>query len=186
MSQLIDFRKEVDEFLKHHPQSPLDHEQQHGFDGLSYYDFDPNLVIEVEIEHLPDDEPIIMMQTSTGDTQPYRRWGKFSFVVDGEEASLVIYSDPHGHDFFMPFKDSTNGRETYGAGRYMENHRPAMKRTSQSRFVIDFNYAYNPYCAYSPQYSCPLPPSENWLKVPIRAGEKNFEISEPQASGHHH
>lgn len=175
MSQLTDFRKEVDQFLKYHPQSPLEHAQQHDFDGLSYYDFNPDLVLEVEVDLFPEDEPIIKMQTSTGDTQLYRRWGKFSFEIDGQEASLVIYSDPHGHEFFMPFKDSTNGRETYGAGRYMENHRPAMQRLSQTRFHIDFNYAYNPYCAYSLAYSCPLPPAENWLKVPIRAGEKDYK-----------
>jgi uncharacterized protein (DUF1684 family) len=75
----------------------------------------------------------------------------------------------------MPFKDLTNGKETYGAGRYMDNHRPGMQQLAGNFFEIDFNYAYNPYCAYSPAFSCPLPPRENWLAVPIRAGEKNYQ-----------
>lgn len=175
MNQLTEFRQEVDNFLKFHPQSPLDHDQQHDFEGLNYYDYNPNLILEIEVDRLPDDEPIIVMQTSTGDTQSYRRWGHFTFSVDGQEAILVIYSDPSGHEFFMPFKDATNGSETYGAGRYMDDHRPALQRLNDKQFKIDFNYAYNPYCAYSPHYSCPLPPPENWLKVPVRAGEKDFE-----------
>jgi len=175
MSQLQDFRREIDNFLKNHPQSPLDHEQQHDFSGLDYYDYNQDLVLEVEIERFPEDEPMVVMQTSTGDTQEYKRWGQFTFQVKGNEATMVIYSDAHGHEFFMPFKDSTNGSETYGAGRYMDDHRPGMRQLGPERFEIDFNYAYNPYCAYNLAYSCPLPPRENWLKVPIRAGEKNFE-----------
>jgi hypothetical protein len=176
MSQLQDFRREIDNFLKNHPQSPLDHEQRKDFDGLDYYDYNQDLDLEVEVERFSEDEPLVVMETSTGDTQEFRPWGQFTFQVDGEEATMVIYSDAHGHEFFMPFKDSTNGSETYGAGRYMDDHRPGMRQLGPSRFEIDFNYAYNPYCAYSPAYSCPLPPRENWLKVPIRAGEKNFEM----------
>jgi uncharacterized protein (DUF1684 family) len=174
MNQVEDFRQQIDEFMKHHPQSPLEHEQRHDFEGLDYYEENEALILDVMVERFPDDEPIITMQTSTGDTQQYRRWGHFSFEVEGKEATLTIYSDPHGHEFFMPFRDSTNGNETYGAGRYIDNHRPGMRKFGSNRFEIDLNYAYNPYCAYSPAYSCPLPPRENWLKVPIRAGEKDF------------
>jgi uncharacterized protein (DUF1684 family) len=161
--------------MKLHPQSPLDEEQRQEFAGLNYYDYNEALVLEVNVQLLPEDEPIITMQTSTGDTQEYRRWGIFTFEVDGVEASLTIYSDPLGQEFFMPFKDATNGQETYGAGRYMDDHRPGFRRIGSAGFEVDFNYAYNPYCAYNLNYSCPLPPRENWLKVPIRAGEKDFE-----------
>ena len=174
MSQLQEFRSEIDQFMKNHPQSPLDDDQRLDFNGLDYYDYNQDLVLEVEVDRFPEDEPVVVMQTSTGDTQEFRRWGQFTFQVD-EEATMVIYSNAHGHDFFMPFRDSTNGSETYGAGRYMDDHRPGMRLLGPDRFEIDFNYAYNPYCAYSPYYSCPLPPRENWLKVPIRAGEKNYE-----------
>lgn len=173
-AELIDFRGQVDDFMQHHPQSPLDWQQKQDFSGIEYFPENEVLVLEVEVERLPDDEPLIEMTTNTGDIRPYRRWGKFSFTVDGEEATLVIYSDAHGHEFFIPFKDKTNGKESYGAGRYMDNHRPGMQRLSGNFFEIDFNFSYNPYCAYSPSFSCPLPPVENWLAVPIRAGEKVF------------
>ena len=175
MSELENFRREIDHFMKDHPQSPLEQERRDNFQGLNYYDANPDLIIDVEVERFPEDEPIVIMQTSTGDTQQYRRWGQFTFEVDGQEATLVIFSDAIGHDFFMPFKDASNGPETYGAGRYIDNHRPGMERLGPNRFEIDFNYAYNPYCAYSEHYSCPLPPRDNWLAVPIRAGEKNFK-----------
>jgi len=176
MSQLTDLRHEIDHFMKYHPQSPLEPEQRDSFEGLAYYDYNEALVFKVDVKLLPEDEPIVTMQTSTGDSQDYRRWGTFTFEVDGEEASLTIYSNPLGQEFFMPFRDATNGQETYGAGRYMDDHRPGFQRLGPTRFEIDFNYAYNPYCAYSPHFSCPLPPRENWLKVPIRAGEKDFKL----------
>ena len=75
MNQLEDFRREVDSFLRDHPQSPLDHDQRHSFSGLDYYDLNEDLILEVDIERFPDDEPVIIMQTSTGDTQEYRPWG---------------------------------------------------------------------------------------------------------------
>lgn len=172
--QLTDFRAQVDDFMGSHPQSPLDWQQRQNFEGVNYYDENEDLIIEVEIERLPDDEPMIEMSTNTGEIRPYRRWGQFAFSVDGVQAVLTIYSDLHGKELFLPFKDLTNGAETYGAGRYLDNHRPGMQQLAGDRLEIDFNYAYNPYCAYSPAFSCPLPPRENWLAVPIRAGEQKF------------
>jgi len=174
-ADLMDFREQVDDFMQHHPQSPLDWQQKQAFTAIEYYAENEELILDVEVERFSEDEPLIEMTTNTGDIRPYRRWGKFSFNVDGEEATLVIYSDAHGHEFFIPFRDSTNGKETYGAGRYMDNQRPGLRRLAGNNFEIDFNYAYNPYCAYNEGYSCPLPPRENWLSVPIRAGEKNFK-----------
>ena len=174
MSHLAESRDQIDQFMGHHPQSPLDQEAKANFTGLNYYEPNDDFIFEVEVERFPADEPVVTMQTSTGDNAQYRRWGSFTFTVEGQEASLTIYSNPHGHDFFIPFKDATNGQETYGAGRYMDDHRPAIRQLEENRFRINFNYCYNPYCAYSPHYSCPLPPRENWLKVPIRAGEKDF------------
>ena len=178
MSAVSRFRAEIDDFMEYHPQSPLSPDQQEDFMGLYYFDEDPAYVFEVEVERFSDDEPLIEMQTNTGETRHYRRWGRFAFEVDGEEASLVVYSDPHAGDFFLPFKDATNGRDTYGAGRYLDNHRPGLRPMGEARLLVDFNYAYNPYCAYNEYYSCPLPPADNWLKVPIRAGEKKFEPPE--------
>lgn len=171
---LTDLREQLDDFMQFHPQSPLDDEQREGFRGLHYYDENEALILTVDLDRLPADEPLVQMETSTGDTRHYRRWATFSFAVDGQPATLTIYSDPSGQELFLPFKDATNGSETYGAGRYLDNHRPGLALTSDGRLAVDFNFAYNPYCAYSPYYSCPLPPRENWLKVPIRAGETDF------------
>jgi uncharacterized protein len=179
MNELTQFRRAVDRFMATHPQSPLSDEVLAAFSGLAYYDENPALSLTVMVDRLPDDEPLVEMETSTGEMRLYRRWGTFSFAVQGEMATLTIYSDPHGHDFFLPFKDGTNGRATYGAGRYLDNHRPGLEQLDDTEFIVDFNYCYNPYCAYSPAYSCPLPPPENWLKVAIEAGEKKF----PQGSG---
>ena len=175
MSQLSQFRAQIDDFMGHHPQSPLEGDARHNFEGLNYFEENDDLVLTVEVKRLGDDEPLIEMDTTTGDRRHYRRWGQFAFTVDGETAELTIYSDPHGHDFFLPFRDATSGQESYGAGRYLDNHRPGVQQLSATTFEIDFNFAYNPYCAYNPLYSCPLPPRENWLKVPIRAGEKDFK-----------
>ena len=108
------------------------------------------------------------MQTSTGSIQEYLRFGRFRFSIDGQQTELTIYENDH--EYFLPFADALAGKETYGAGRYLEP-----QRTHHGKFLIDFNYAYNPYCAYNPRWSCPIPPAENRIKVPIRAGEKVFD-----------
>ncbi len=175
MNELEDLRLQIDDFMGHHPQSPLTWEQRANFQGLDYYEDNDDLVFTAVVERFPADEPLIEMSTNTGDQRPYRRWGRFHFEVDGKAAALTIYSDPQGEDFFLPFRDATSGQETYGAGRYMDNHRPGLQPVGETKVEIDFNFAYNPYCAYNENYSCPLPPAENWLKVPILAGEKKFE-----------
>ena len=90
--------------------------------------------------------------------------------MDGQSATLQIYQDPEDGYFFLPFVDSTAPEETYGAGRYLE-----IEPAAGGQFLIDFNTAYNPYCAYNGNWACPLPPRENYLKIRIEAGEKNFK-----------
>jgi uncharacterized protein (DUF1684 family) len=175
MNQLDEFRMAIDEFMGNHPQSPLDEDQRKKFQGLSYFHHNDALELEIDVERIPDSEPLIDMETSTGAVRQYRRWGRIKFVLDGTESSMVIYSDALGHEFFLPFRDGTSGKESYGAGRYLDSHRPGLERLSEARFRVDFNYAYNPYCAYSPYLSCPLPPRENWVSVPITAGEKHYK-----------
>ncbi len=113
-ADLIDFRGQVDDFMQHHPQSPLDWQQKQDFTAIDYYPENEDLILEVEVERLPDDEPLIEMTTNTGDIRPYRRWGKFSFTVDGEEAALVIYSDAHGHEFSSRSKIKLMARKVMG------------------------------------------------------------------------
>lgn len=174
MDELTHFRNEIDQFMQFHPQSPLEDEQREAFNGLDYYDYNEAMVMILPVEKFPASEPMVEMETSTGEVRPYRRWGRISFAVSGEPASLTIYSDIYGQEFFLPFRDATSGTETYGAGRYLDNHRPGLWDLGNGRIKLDLNYSYNPYCAYNPYFSCPLPPRENWLSVPIRAGEKAF------------
>ena len=166
MSDLNDFRAEKDDFFGHHPQSPLTPEQKREFKGLHYFSENDALRLDVEVELLNDEKPMVM-QTSTGGVQEYTRFGKFKFQVVGEEAELTIYQADYG--FFLPFVDSLAGKETYPAGRYLEPEALPGKH-----FLVDFNVAYNPYCAYNEMWSCPITPAENRLKVPIEAGEKLF------------
>ena len=167
MSSLEEFRHEKDHFFADNPHSPLTHEQKGHFDGLDYFPENPNLRLELTLEELPDKEEITI-QTSTGDFQIYQRAGTFRFEVDGQETRLTIYTSQHG--YFLPFVDSLAGSETYPAGRYLEP-----EQLPNGKFLLDFNFAYNPYCAYNEQWSCPLTPFENRLKVPIRAGEKVYK-----------
>ena len=166
MSELDDFRAEKDEFFGHHPQSPLTREQKQGFKGLNYFPENDALRLDVQVEPLNDPKPMVM-QTSTGGVQEYIRFGKFKFQVDGQEAELTIYQADYG--FFLPFVDSQAGQETYPAGRYLEP-----EPLTGNHFLVDFNIAYNPSCAYNEMWSCPITPAENRLKVPIQAGEKLF------------
>ncbi len=153
------------------PHSPLTAEQRRSFRGLDYFDENPRLVITATIDRNVDHDEV-RMATSGGEEQVYERYGLVRFRVDDQRTEIVLYASDDSDELFIPFRDATSGHETYGAGRYLEVH------THGDDVTIDFNYAYNPNCAYDPSWSCPLPPAENWLKVPIRAGEKIF------AAGH--
>lgn len=157
-------RREKDQFFKSHPQSPLTPDQQAKFSSLSYYDYNAELDITATIEPIADGR-FVQIQTTTGDVRQFKRYGTFSFTVDGQEASLTIYEADYG--FFLPFVDAGAGTETYPAGRYLEP-----EYLGDNRFHVDLNHAYNPYCAYSDGWSCPITPAENRLKVSLRAGEK--------------
>ena len=147
--------------------SPLSTAQKRAFTGLSYYPENLALRYNVTVERFSEQE-IVQMQTSTGEVQDYYKYGTFRFEVDGQSATLTVYTSGDG-EAFVPFTDATSGRETYGTGRYLE-----VEYLGEDQFHVDFNLAYNPWCAYSPMYSCPIPLLENRLQVPIRAGEKDF------------
>jgi len=163
--RIIELRSKKDEFFKKHEQSPLTDSQKETFSGLTYFIPMPKLNMVVDV--VPFEKPEnVQIQTTTGDTRWYLRWGEFKFKIGHEEARLTIYKMPPDH-FFLPFVDTLSGEETYPAGRYLE---PIQLEDNQ--FRIDFNQAYNPYCAYGDNWSCPITPAENRLSVPIRAGEK--------------
>ncbi|MSQ42569.1 MAG: DUF1684 domain-containing protein [Dehalococcoidia bacterium] len=165
---LAQFRRAKDAWLTADAQSPLTAEQRRRFGGLAYYDDAPALIFVVPPEPFDRPEPV-ELATSGGEAATYERWARIRFAVDGQEAALTVYRQPGAEQFFLPFVDATAGRETYGAGRYLEVH-----ELRDGRLLVDFNYAYNPYCAYNAGYSCPLPPAENRLAVAIRAGERAF------------
>ncbi len=166
MKVLENHRQAKDEFFAGHPQSPLTPDQKQSFEGLKYYPENPDLSFETALEPF-EDRQTVQMQTNTGDVQTYVRYGKIHFNVEGQPAELTVFANEHG--LFMPFVDANAGVQTYGAGRYLE---PDV--LPNGKVWVDFNMAYNPYCAYNERWSCPLPPGENRLKVAIEAGEKIF------------
>lgn len=164
MDSYQQFHEAKDHFMKHDPHSPLTRKQKQSFSGLAYFPDNPGLNLTVAVERVSDEQPVVI-QTSTGDQQVYQRYGKFRFTVEGQAAELTIFVNEYG--YFLPFADALAGQETYGAGRYLEP-----EELEDGRFQVDFNLAYNPYCAYNDNWSCPLTPLENRLKVPVKAGEK--------------
>jgi len=141
------------------------------FPGLDFFDPDPAYRFVLPLrEH--DEPETVRVGTSADGEQTYRRWGEFAFTVDGQDCTIQAYrSDPDTTRLWVPFRDETSGAETYGAGRYLDL--TAEDRTDDG-WVLDFNLAYNPTCAYNEAYECPLVPAENWLDVRIEAGEKAY------------
>jgi uncharacterized protein (DUF1684 family) len=144
---------------------------------LDYYEPNIDWKIEAEILLTPNDT-IFQMPTSSGKTKPYKRYGIAKMRHAGKSFELSIYqnqnflNDPELKDYlFIPFLDATNGETTYEGGRYIDLRLYEIKN---GMAVIDFNLCYNPYCAYSTGYNCPVPPAENRLKIKIEAGERKF------------
>ena len=169
MSKLSDFRRSKDEFFTSDPHSPFAGHKGHGFEGLKYFDDNPDLRFVVSVEEF-ESQDATEIQTSTGDLAKFTRWGLISFEVGDEKARLTLLKDESDGGYFLPFADATSGHETYGTGRYLD-----VEELPDGTLVVDFNYAYNPYCAYDDGWSCPLTPAENRLKVAIRAGELSFQ-----------
>lgn len=164
-------RREKDEFFRTGHGSPIPHGEHGAFRGLMYFPPDERYRFQVRLSPVQDPTPI-SMSVSQGEPRTMYRAGFFEFEVHGTKVRLFAYrsKQEHGHEaLFVPFRDSTSGKESYGAGRYLD-----LPVRPDGAYVLDFNEAYNPYCAYSENYSCPLPPVENWLRVPIPAGEKSY------------
>lgn len=169
-------REQKDEFFMAHPQSPIPFEVRFEFQGLNYYPPDPSYRFELELrEHA--NKQIIRVEDTAGGEQDLIRWGEFQFNIGDEECTLQAYlSDPAEPRLFIPFRDVTSGKETYGAGRYLDLE-PEQHLTSNGKWILDLNKAYNPWCAYSEDYVCPFVPPENWLQIPIYAGEKKYPLA---------
>jgi uncharacterized protein (DUF1684 family) len=172
---LQEARHAKDEAFRYDGGSPLPPEERASFAGLSYFPPDPAWRVRATVTRLPGGDAF-EMATSTGEPRLQRRAARLEFTTPEGPARLLAYVEPGGHDlhhgpptYFVPFRDQTSGTQTYGAGRYLDLEVPAGDEA-----VVDFNLAYNPYCAYSQAYSCPLPPPENWLEIPVRAGEMQY------------
>jgi len=168
-------RDRKDEYLGEHPHSPLPATDRTDFTGLEYYEPHPALRFEVPL-HRHDEVETISLETTEGGERTYDRVGAFTVSVEGTPVTLQAYEPAEPPDrLWVPFRDATSGEETYGGGRYLDLDDPGDRANGDGDWILDFNRAYNPFCAYSPAYECALVPSENWLQVPIRAGEKAYE-----------
>jgi uncharacterized protein (DUF1684 family) len=167
------WRRRRDELFAGHPQSPLADEGRARFGGLDYFDYDTGARVLAEVNETPAQRYDI---ATSGDGEPYSftRFATAGFELRGQRLELELYwLEGYGGGLFLPFRDATSGRETYGAGRYLlDTVKGADLGMQNDLLVLDFNFAYNPSCAYEPQWVCPLAPPPNRLSVEVRAGEK--------------
>lgn len=171
-AQIQQSRLEKDDFMKNGDGSPFK-DSTVAFEGLKYFDPDPKFRIVADLEPVRD-RKMVVLQTSDNKEQRYIEYAWALFSVDGQPCKLmileVIDNGPFKGTLFLAFADQSSAIETYGAGRYLD----VKKTPGASTITLDFNEAYNPYCAYNESFSCPFPPKENILTVAILAGEKIY------------
>jgi len=174
------FREARNALFAHHPQSALDEEQRRNFQGLRYFPYNTAMrfVVEVDSEVEPDRQQVAM---HASESMTMTTVGRVQFAVEGEPVLLSLYwLDVYGGGLFLPFRDTTCPAESYGGGRYLfdtikgSEFLPVAGAKNWRHIMLDFNYAYNPSCAYNDRWMCPLAPIENRLNVPIRAGELKY------------
>ncbi|OGQ96863.1 MAG: hypothetical protein A2521_04485 [Deltaproteobacteria bacterium RIFOXYD12_FULL_57_12] len=174
IEQLIRDRSDKDLEFRASLASPLLPEDRKKFNGLNYFPVEFGMRVEARFEMIHNLESIII-QTSTGEERDYVKTGQLHFRIDNKSYTLSAFREKaslrnEGRlTLFIPFTDQTTGQESYEGGRYLNLQLP-----DSGMAIIDFNLAYNPYCAYNHTYSCPLPPRENQLPIKITAGEKKF------------
>ena len=172
-NELTKERQEKDTFMKNSEQSPFGDERS-TFSGLKYFEPDANFRVYAQLEPIKD-KKVIILPTSTGEENRYLEYAFAAFEMGGVENRLLLLEvmdmGPTRGTLFLSFADETSTKETYGAGRYLD----VKKIPAATSIELDFNKAYNPYCAYTDKFSCPLPPRENVLKIAIRAGEKSYD-----------
>ena len=166
--------KKHQEFLSE--KSPLPPGERKKFKGLNYYPID--LTYNVTARFVRNEKPVLFkMKTTTTRLPDYQKYADVYFTLNGKEHSLEVYQSPdlmkkseYSDYLFIPFTDETNGKESYEVGRYLELRIP-----EGNEVELDFNKCYNPYCSYSPNYSCPIPPAANDLATWVSAGEKKYK-----------
>jgi uncharacterized protein len=171
----VAFRAARDRLFVEHPASPVPEAERRDFRGVAYFRHAPELALRARLEPDPNarQDPEVP-RSGEGARMPFQRIGWVSFAVDGTTCRLAVYwLDEYSGGIFIPFRDATNGRETYGGGRYLwDSAKGADLGSNGDELTLDFNFAFHPSCVYDPIWSCPLAPQENWLDVPIVAGER--------------
>lgn len=170
-----EFQKEINAEYKDATTSPLKDKDRKHFTSLDFFEFNAALVVTATLKQTPDTK-WFDMKTTTSRVSPERVFGILSFEIDGKPYQLEVYQgreimQREGYEdyLFLPFLDNTNGEGSYGGGRYIDLRIP-----EGDTIEIDFNTAYNPYCAYNDKYSCPIVPRKNYLNTEIKAGVKAF------------
>ena len=176
VAAVVKFQKKMNQDFRSPEHSPLPPKERKIFKELEFFPIDTSFIITAEFLRTPYESPF-RMKTTTERQPVYVKYGEVYFELEGKEHKLNVYQsqelkrDPKYKDYlFLPFTDPTNGISTYAGGRYLD-----MKIPKGKSVVLNFNKAYNPYCAYSGEYSCPIPPEENDLDIPITAGVKAYE-----------
>jgi uncharacterized protein len=170
----VAFRAARDRLFGEHPSSPVPETERRDFRGVAYFRHASALALRARLEPDPDAQPLDVPRSGDGERLAFSRIGWVSFEVDGAQCRLAVFwLEEYSGGIFIPFRDATSGRETYGGGRYLwDSAKGADLGSIGDELVLDFNYAYHPSCVYDPAWSCPLAPRENWLQVPIVAGER--------------
>lgn len=173
----VQWKQNRDQLFGHHPQTALDSDQLAQFRGLNYYPYDPKWRFEAHLDTDVDPE-VIPIDTDVDGTIRAQRVGYVSLALAKQKISLSIFwLLGYGGGVFLPFRDATNGETTYGGGRYLLDtiKHADLGQSPDGKLVLDFNYAYNPSCAYNHRWSCPLAPPENWLSMAVPVGEKKLQ-----------
>ena len=177
IESIKEFQKHLNEEYKDPEESPLSEDERSSFTQHDFYDIDTSFIVEAEFVRTPY-ESTFRMQTSSNRQPIYVKYADLYFTLKGEKMKLAVYQsqslkqDPEYFDYlFLPFTDITNGEGSYSGGRYIDLRIP---EKGTKKIILDFNKAYNPYCAYSGGYSCPVPPAENNLEKAITAGVKAY------------
>lgn len=169
LNDLAAERRTKDTFMSWDRESPVPPDKKTALLPLKYFDADPSFAVPARLK-LQDERPVFEMPTSTGTIRRMQLVGVLEFTLAGQPRTLGAFVEEGTRQIetlFVPFADQTTGKDTYPAGRYLDIH-----PTATGYYTIDFNRAYNPYCAYNSTYECPYPPPSNRLSVAVRAGEK--------------
>jgi len=166
-------RQEIVDYMKNDPESPFRKKGEVEYEGLNFFDIDPNFKVKARIEKIPSPIPIDI-QLSNGETATYFKYAIAHFTLQEHKQKLFLLKSRNFFDepwLFLPFYDETSAAESYGGGRFLN-----VEYGGEKEIYIDFNMAYNPYCAYTDTYRCPIPPAENRITVRVTAGERNYIV----------